>query len=803
LKPDKRLLFSIGLLSAAVIAFQLVLIQILSIVQWYHFAYMVISVALLGFGAAGTILSLFRKPLINAFEWLLPLLMILGAAAMALVVGVSQLSSFRFDSYLLFVKPGQVWRLLFTYLLFLVPFLSCALGIGLVFVKFADDIGRLYFVNLLGSGLGGVVALGLIWFYLPRELPAAVSILPLVSAMLIVPQRRRRHILAAGVVALIIVVFRLLNPPALELSQFKSLKKTLNLPGAEIILEKNSPYGLIQVVSSPALRYAPGLSLTYQDPVPLVKAIFNNGNWFDALLPWNREDTTTIMNYTTAALPYAIKKSSRHVLILNGAAGSDIAAALTRQAAKVTAVEPNGVVLSLLKNEFAAEIDSLPERPSVTVYQQNARTFLLSDTAKYDLIILPMTGAFGGTSGLFALQEQYLLTKEAFREMRQLLTPGGAISISCWMEYPPLIPLKILATMVEVLEAEGIREPGKYIAAARSWATLTFVLTASPISTEDVRNTRQFCERMMFDPAILSGVTVEERSRYNRLQDPHFFDYLDEILSLQTEKLYAEYDFNIRPASDNQPYFSRFLRWKSLPHLTELFGEQAVPFFEIGYLIVALTLAQISFAALVLILLPLFRLGWKGGEKGWTPLYFSGIGLGYMFVEIVLIQRFILYFGSPIYAAAAVISVLLVCSGGGSYFSSRLKLNRKILLIFAMIIALLVLYALILTPALQATIALPLGFKLFLAFLALAPLAFLMGMPFPLGIRILSRRNQAEIPWAWGINGCVSVISTALATIIAVELGFHWVMIAAALGYCLPLIGNTLLIKSFRVLFSR
>jgi hypothetical protein len=715
--------------------------------------------------------------------------MILAAATMALVVGISQSASIRFDSYLLFAKPEQFWRLLLTYLLFFIPFLFCALGIGLVFVKFADDIGKLYFANLLGSGLGGGVALGLIWFFLPPALPAAVAILALASGVLVFPSRQRWLVAAGVVAAAVIITLRVIDPPRLKLSQFKSLSKTLNLPDAEIIFEENSPFGLIQVVSSSALRYAPGLSLAYQGPIPVVKAVFNNGNWFDAILPYDREDTVSVVNYTTHALPYAMKPP-RRVLVLNSGTGSGISTALVNKATKVTAIEPNGVVLSLLNNEFAGGIDSFLYLPPVTVHHQGERTFLLTDTSKYDLIILPMIGAFGGTSGLYALQEQYLLTKEAFREMRQMLTPEGMLSISCWMDYPLRNPLKILSTMVEILEEQGIKQPGDYIAAVRSWATFTVVLKASPVSAEEARHIRQFCDRMMFDPAILPGLTAGERSRYNRLQDQQFFDYLDEILSLQMEKLYAEYDFNIRPASDNRPYFSQFLRWKSLPHLAELYGEQAMPFFEIGYLLVGLTLVQISFAALVLILLPLFRLGWKGGSKAWSLMYFSGIGLGYMFVEILLIQQFILYFGSPIYAAAAVISVMLICSGGGSYYSSKLKLDRKVLLIFALIIGLLILYAVILAPALRATIIFSVGFKLFLAFLFLGPLAFLMGIPFPFGIRLLVARNEREIPWAWGINGCVSVISTALATIIAVELGYHWVIILAAAGYCLPLVVN-------------
>src|SRR5687768_14973288 len=163
-----KLYLSIGFLSAALIAFQLALMQILSIVQWYHFAYMVISVALLGFGAAGTVLAIFRQKLTRHTEALLPMLMICTGIAMALVTDISQMSFLRFDSYLLFVEYTHIGRLLLTYLLFFIPFFFGALAIGLIFVKYVDEIGKIYFANLFGSGVGGVLALLLIWILFPR-----------------------------------------------------------------------------------------------------------------------------------------------------------------------------------------------------------------------------------------------------------------------------------------------------------------------------------------------------------------------------------------------------------------------------------------------------------------------------------------------------------------------------------------------------------------------------------------------------------------------------------------------------------
>ncbi|HKH62128.1 MAG TPA: hypothetical protein VKA49_14905 [Flavitalea sp.] len=787
--PDSRkLLLSIALLSAAIISFQLALIQIISNVQWYHFAYMVISMALLGFGAAGTVLAIFREKLVNNTQTLLPVLMIGTGISMALVTDICQAPFVRFDSYLLFAEYAHIGRLVFTYLLYFVPFFIGALAIGLVFVRHVDEIGKVYFSNLVGSGIGSFVAVLLIWLFLPKEIPACIAILPIIGALMILPKNKRVLHIAFALIGVSIITWKFMQPPNLILSEYKDLSKTLLLPGAKIIAEKTSPYGVVQMVSSPALRYAPGLSLTAQTTAQIKMAAFVNGDWFGAVTDWKRTDTSMILDYTTSALPYIMAKRNR-VLVLQVGTGVDIAHALSQGVKTVVAVESNPVIVSLLQGQFAGETDSLFLRPNVSVHNLEPRTFLSLDESRFDLIALPIVGSLGGSSGLAAMQEKFILTKEAFNEMWLHLNPGGVISVSSWMDYPVRNPLKILATIVEVLQESGVTNPKDHIAAIRSWGTITFVISRSEIQANHVDEIRKFCDEMMFDPAILPQLNVEERTRYNQFQDNRFFDYVDRILSPGREAFYADYDFNIKPATDNRPYFSQYIKWSNLKRLSQFFGNRSIPFFEIGYVLVILTLFQISIMSLVLIFLPLFKIGWKGKSKGTIILYFSGIGLGYMFVEMVFIQRFILYFGNPVYSASAVITALLAFSGLGSYYSNYILKRRKGLkIIFSVIVSILIIYSFILTPILQQTVHLNLFFKSLIVFLIAAPLAFCMGVPFPAGLSYISMRDSKAVPWAWGINGCVSVISTALATIIAVEMGFTWVMLFATVAYSLPLL---------------
>jgi hypothetical protein len=783
-----KLLLSISLLSASIIAFQLALIQIISIVQWYHFAYMIISMALLGFGAAGTVLSLFRPWLTKNTESLLPVLMIVSGMTMSLVTDVSQMQFIRFDSYLLFADYGHIGRLVFSYFLFFIPFFLSALAIGLSFVKYVDDIGKIYFANLLGSGVGAILALVLIWIFFPNSLPALIAILAVLSGVMLIPRNKVIIHLVLLFFAAAVIAWKFIDPPHLHLSEYKDLSKTFLLPGAKIVHEETSPYGVVQMLTSPALRYAPGMSLTAQKTAQVKMAAFVNGDWYGVVTDWKKSDTSMILDYTTAALPYRMAKRNS-ILVLQSGTGIDVAHGVTKGVNTVVAVESNPVILSLLRNRYATEIDSLFSNPGVSIHNLEPRTFMSIDTARFDLIVLPVVGTFGGSSGLYALHEQFLLTKESFLEMWHKLHPGGVISITSWMDYPIRNPLKILATIVEVLKTAGVNNTSNHIAAIRSWGTISFVMTKSPLTATEINNIHGFCEEMMFDPTILPGLDPSERNRYNQLQDNHFFSYIDRILSPGKESFYSDYDFNIKPATDNKPYFSQYIKWSSLNRMADFYGNRSLPFFEVGYLLVILTLVQISIASFILIILPLFKLGWKGQGKRSIVLYFSGIGIGYMFVEMVFIQRFILYFGNPVYSAATIITFLLIFSGIGSYHSMHFSATRRRLrTVLISIVCLLFIYSFILTPILQHTVHLHLLLKLFIVFLLTAPLAFFMGIPFPAGISNVSKQQHGMVPWAWGINGCASVISTALATIIAVEIGFTWVVLFGAIAYCLPLV---------------
>jgi hypothetical protein len=582
-----------------------------------------------------------------------------------------------------------------------------------------------------------------------------------------------------------------IHPGELHLSEYKPLSKTLNLPDSKIVRKESSPYGLIGVVQSSHIRYAPGLSIKFPGVVSLNNAVFNNGNWYGALISLGK-DSINYFKHTTEYFPYLINKRE-DVLILNTRTGRRITSAISCNASTITAVEQNKAITKLLMNDFAGEVDSVFNRKNILLQNISPRTYLMKTSSKFDLISLPVIGSFGGTSGLFALHEQYDLTKEAFSEMLGRLNNNGVIAVSTWIDYPYRKPLKILATITEMLYDRGIINSNEFIVAIKNWNTITFAIKRTAFNDEEIKIIREFCSKMNFDPVILPDIKADEREKYNKLQDITIYSFIDKIIASpgEREKLYSEYPFNIKPAVDDKPYFSQFFQWKSVSQISEFFGTQSVPFFEVGYILLYLTFIQIVILALVLIILPLFKIGWKGGSKSRTLFYFGGLGIGYMFLEMIFIQRFILYFGNVIYAAAAVVSLMLIASGFGSLVSQKLqaKPNRLVGILFIIIISLII-YTIFLSSLIKTTIIFTLPVKIIFTALLISPPAFFMGIPFPLGLRLLSEHNESHVPWAWGINGLFSVISVVLATIIGIELGYFWVMILAIGAYSLALAFN-------------
>ena len=784
-----RLKIALACISASLIAFQLCLMQILSYTQWYHFAFMVISIALMGFGTAGTFLSLFRNKLLRNFDGLIPGLILGAGTLMVIAVPISQFDIFNFDSFLIFTGFNEVIKFFLTCIIYTIPFFAGSLVIGMIFVKKAGDIGTIYFYNLAGSAIGGFIIPLLLPLLLPVYLPVVAGTFAMAGGLLLIKNRPWQTVYFMTGIALITMIFFIIKPAQLNVSEFKNISKILELPESKVILERPGAKGLIQAVRSPALRYAPGLSFNYRSYVPETDGIFRNGNWLGPLIEMEQYDSLPIFSYTTKATPYILAKKD-HILILDSGTGEDIVHALHEGTSRVVGVEPDRLVTSLLLNELAVQVDSVFYDQHVQIINMEAKSFIHSDTTNWDLIILPSFGVFGGNSGINALQDHYIYTTESMNRMYNMLSEHGIMSITCWMDNPPRASLRFLSTFVEMLKISNVDPLQDHIIAVRSWGTITFMIKKLPFTEHECDQVRLFCSKNAFDPALLPDISEEERSRYNQMESDHFFTLMDQIIYGNSKVPLRDYIFNIDPTTDNRPFFSHSLKLRSIKYLNKTYGTAQLPYFEIGLLILFLALAINTILALFLIILPLIKIRFSSTKKLWIVLYFSGIGLGYMFIEIVLIHRMILYFGNPVYSAAVVIGLLLLFSGLGSLTTGKKPiLNRFAKWIPLAIIILIIVLIPVTSHLLVKTIAQPMVLKIIIAAITIAPLAFIMGMPFPVGIQLI-HKNVASIPWAWAINSCLSVIGSIVALIIVIEAGFINAFIAACFAYFLTFLGT-------------
>ncbi|MBW2519603.1 MAG: hypothetical protein JRD88_04530 [Deltaproteobacteria bacterium] len=771
---------ALGLVSAALLAAQVVMMQILATSQWSHFAALVISIALLGFGVAGSLLALNREKMLKEQARLLPVLFLICSITLVGPFEFAQYLFGGFDSLMLFSSPIETAKLGLSALILMCPFVSGALGIGLVFTAETQKIGSYYFSNLIGSGFGVVIALwGLDQLYPEYMLPLC-ALLPLIGAMTLLG--RKPSVLWGGMILTVFIIgFCLAHPRQIQLSQYKDLQRTLNLPGAEIIARQPSAAGQIHLVYSPALHSSDAISLRWQEKAINAPTVFINGNAYGAAMI--SEEASLSLDATPNFLPYALGRRNK-VLVLDSGTGTYVQHALNHGATQVTAVEAYPDVLMILQKTLSDRYNQLLKHPNVDWVTSSPRVWLARDNELYDLIILPEVGSFGGDSGLFALAERPLLTTEALTDAFGQLTPHGCLIVTTWLDYPVRRPVRLLNTIVTAMNNAKMSPAKPYIAAIRSWATITFYIKRTPLIAEEVEATRRFAEQWQFDLALLPNIQTHERQRFHKLYDDSILGQLDLIVSDKSKNLFGNYPFRIDPPTDNQPFFDQFLRWQTLPELSKLYGWRTLSYIEIGWLIAALSALILSSLAIMLIIFPLLKLP-KSTRTFRTCLYFGGLAFGYMWVEMGLIHQLTVYLNYPTIAAAVVIGTMLIGSGLGSFFSVRiLEANscRIASLIFFAVMG----YAMLFSPLLTKTLDQSHLTRALVTISAILPLAFLMGMPFPLGLRWLDKTRPKEVPWAWGINNCLSVAGAAIATLFAVEFGYKFLLIAAAVAYAFP-----------------
>ena len=790
----------IFLFSFSSLAYEITLIRIFSISLWYHFAFMIISIAMLGIGASGTVLSLYPK---IAGATLLPLSPStrgikgeaqkggdssfpyerIGIYGLLLGAGISlsyMLSNqIPFDPVRLAWERVQIFYICLYYMILSIPFLFFGFCMASAFSMISEKSGLLYGSDLLGAGTGSIAILFLLSITPPEKAIIIIASLALLGAFII-----GRRLIKIAALCLIALNFFLLTMPDLitpRVSPYKGLQVALKFPGAEHIRTYNSPYSRIDTFKSPAARFAPGLSLKYLDPLPEQIGLSIDGGEINALTHAGDSHALKFLTYLPSALAYEIGKKD-DVLILEPKGGLEVLLARYYNSKNIYKVDSNPLVIKVIHDDFTEF--------SQGIYSQNTwsgmgRSWLKKRDKKFDAIDIPLMGASPG--GFFGIAEDYRFTVEAFKEYLGHLKDNGILSIHLFILHPPRTELRLLNTIVLAMDEIGIADADKNIAAIRSWGTVSILAKKSPFSFDEIESVKKFCREKRFDLIYLPGITEQETNIFVQLPSNDYFVAFKNILDPGTrENFQRNYIFDISPVRDENPFFPYYLRLKNIKTIYRTMGEKWQYFIEEGYLL-PVVFIQALLLSIIFIFLPAVakRRGDTQQKGSYTSLiYFALIGLGFMFVEITMIQKMILPLENPSYAVSVVLTSVLISSGTGSLLSHRFSLlrNRSILFVIS---SLIIAYSLVI-PAISDVISLhALSVKIAISFIVLIPLGFLMGIPFPLGIKSLGAGNPSLIPWAWAVNGCFSVLAPILTIMLAIVIGFKAVLWMGGIAYFL------------------
>lgn len=777
------------LLSAGALAFEITLTRLFSVTQWYHFAFLAVSVALLGFGASGTFLSMVPR-------WTRPPTSGRTSAWSALfatsVVGAYLcLNHLPFDSYRIAWERIQILYLILYYLALTVPFFCAGLVTGLLLSAYPEWATQLYASNLVGSALGGLLpVLILPWFGEGTILVIAAlgllaalvfslrapSVLPSSGASTQILAWRGLMFAVSGF--LLVLATFLPSLFELRLSPYKGLSQVLLFPDTRVIWQQWNAFSRVDRVNSLAIRSAPGLSLAYPGKLPKQDALFVDGDDLSpVIVTANRSqevDMSSFTGYLPVALAYRLRPGAQAVVI-EPRGGLDVMIALQQGSNSVVALESNPLLV-----EAAGDIY---RDGRVLVVEGLGRSHLRQSAEAFDVIHLALADSYRPvTSGAYSLGERYDLTIEAFEDYWAGLRPGGLLVLERWLQLPPSETLRAGATVVEALRRLGVSDPASQLAVIRDWQLGVILVKKGAFAQAELATIREFCKSRSLDLVALPHLAESEVNQYNVLEEPVYYRAFRQLI-LDPETVYASQVYDVRPTTDNRPFFFHFFRWAQTRTVLQQLGKVWQPWGGSGYLVLVALLVVATATSAVLLLLPLAFMPGSGvetkGLRGRTVGYFGLLGLGFLLVEIPLIQRFILFLGQPIYAFTVVAAAILFFSGLGSLAAARLSPRQTL----PVLVVAILLYPLVLPQLFDFLLGATLAVRLFVSGLCLAPLGFLMGIPFSGGLVWLRERARGLVPLAWAVNGCGSVLASIVAAMLALSAGFSLVLFFAALAY--------------------
>lgn len=771
----KIMLFIVLVTSIITLELQLLQTRILSVVLWYHFVYIVITMALLGFAASGTILHIFGKLRSLKEEDFYPLSLL----GLSVTIFISSMYGYYpvANTFALSPEPKIIIGLIAAYFILMLPYFFAGLIIVRSFMHFPGIVGKTYFINLLGSGLGCIFFIALIERIGAFNLVVLTSLLA-IAPLLVYIKKLAKHktVIIVWLVFLVTVFMFSKNSASLQILP-EGHKQFYSMYGADTVVEytKWNPISRIDVISTVRDRRIKNILMDGD-----AQALFFDIDFVDQLRKAGAVDRNAA---------YVLKGAApERVLIIGAGGGFDVMMAKLNNAKTIDAVEINPATAFITSKKFASHINNFYSTPGVNLFVEDGRSFVRRTKNKYDIIGMYYTDSVLALStGAYTLSDNFLYTKEAFSDYLDHLSDSGLIQIGRWAyRDKPRETLRVFSIALAALRDKGYKNPSSHIIviSSRNKEAGNIIFKKSPFAEEEKDKLLKFATAN--DLEIWYPKISSQKYNQSKYAAP-FIELADDFENNQEQTFFSRYEFNVAPTTDDRPFFYNYNKvvsqssTSSNPYYDSIRGVWHI--FVLAFMFINSLVLSV-----VLILLPL-ALAKKevsvSKNKFIVYLYFMSIGFAFMLLEMGLLQKFVLFLGSPIYSMAVLIPAILIFAGLGSFSSSfiRKKINIWIPAVVFICAVLIFIFARLIPQISNIFLSSPLAIRILVTVLFVLPLTYLMGFAFPLALRAVCSRDNTLVPWVWAINGSSSVVASVVAIIIAMAFGFKLVLILASCFY--------------------
>ena len=770
------ILAAVFLLSFSSLAFEVLLTRVFSISQWNHLSFMVISIALFGFAASGTFLSMAESKQFRWYGYLsgkIPVAWLVSGYSMSAVVSFILLNRLPLDYFRIPLEFNQAFYLLTAYLLLSLPFFFTGLTVCSAYAFLPEKTGAVYLATMTGAAFGAFFPIPLL-VSLGLERSVFVSaVIPLILLPFNAQSSLKRLFLgiAIPIGATAAVLFAFSPMTNVSPSPYKSLSQMLRFPDTKIMETSTTLRGRMDEVKSPYIRFAPGLSLKFTERLPRPHAIFKDGDAPLILYDIRSQSDLDFSEFTLPYSGYLLNPRPGSVLLLINGGGTSIPCALASQSKRIVIVEQHPYAAAKIQSQYGLTIDAT-----------NPRTFISNTKEKFSIIHIEDWGP--SLPGTAALNQSHLFTLQAFKDYIDHLERPGVIILSRKLLLPPADSLRLWSTAYEALKFSGSKAPEQHMAMLRNWDAFTLLISKTPIRNSE--KIRTFARNLNFDLVCLPDLIKKETNQYNEFDRPFHYNEISRLKASyglgEQRQFFQTYLLDVNPQNDNRPFPSRFLKWTRILDQYKSMGSRFYSLFLSGEVIVCVVFFEALFIAILLLFVPVSGII-KRSEKPSTHsvLFFIGVGFGFMFIELYFIKAFTLLFGDPVISLTVVLSGILVYSGAGGFCSKYIGYRNLGIFLIALVVTLLISFY-----GLQILLEYIVGqsavIRYVAAFLVLLPFGFLMGIPFPLGMQFLLL-NPAQRAYGWAVNGCASVLASVLSVQIALSFGITYILVCAVIAY--------------------